>query len=215
MGWLTFLKGSAPAAPASGKVALFVDSDDGAPKYVDDAGTVHDLKGAQGDQGDAGTAATIAAGSTTTLDPGDPATVTNSGTSSAAVFDFGIPKGDKGDAGEPGADGHILTVVSLGSVSGAVAIDLSAGHLYDLTLGGNTTLSWSNLPAAGKALAPQIRIHQTSGTTYTLTMPASGTWPGAYPLQLSDASSADTMDEFGATVLSDGTWTGYPVEDIG
>ena len=71
-------------------------------------------KGDKGDKGDtgstgaAGAAATIAAGSTTTLPAGSSATVTNSGTSSAAVFNFGIPKGDKGDKGDPGA-GLVIT----------------------------------------------------------------------------------------------------------
>lgn len=40
-----------------------------------------------------GAAATIAVGTTTTLTAGNPATVTNSGSSSAAVFNFGIPAG--------------------------------------------------------------------------------------------------------------------------
>ena len=43
------------------------------------------------DRGVAGTAATIAVGTTTSLAPGNPATVTNVGTSAAAVFNFGIP----------------------------------------------------------------------------------------------------------------------------
>ena len=47
-----------------------------------------------------GTAATVDVGTTTTLAPGSPATVANSGTTTAAIFDFGIPKGDKGDPGD-------------------------------------------------------------------------------------------------------------------
>jgi hypothetical protein len=43
------------------------------------------------DRGVAGTAATIAVGTTTSLAPGNPATVTNVGTSAAAVLNFGIP----------------------------------------------------------------------------------------------------------------------------
>jgi hypothetical protein len=53
-------------------------------------------KGDKGDKGDAGTAATITVGSTTTTNPGTNATVTNSGTTSAAVLNFGIPKGATG-----------------------------------------------------------------------------------------------------------------------
>jgi hypothetical protein len=64
--------------------------------------------GDKGDKGDTGNAATIAVGTVTTGAPGSPATVNNSGTISAAVFDFVIPqgaKGDKGDTGNTGATG--------------------------------------------------------------------------------------------------------------
>lgn len=53
------------------------------------------LKGEKGDQGVPGAAATVAAGSTTTLPAGCCASVSNSGTCCAAVFNFSIPKGDK------------------------------------------------------------------------------------------------------------------------
>lgn len=46
-----------------------------------------------------GDAATIAVGTVDSVPAGDPATVTNSGTSAAAVFDFDIPQGDPGNAG--------------------------------------------------------------------------------------------------------------------
>ena len=59
-------------------------------------------QGETGATGPAGASATIAVGTVTTLPAGSNATVTNSGTSSSAVFDFGIPKGAKGNTG--GAD---------------------------------------------------------------------------------------------------------------
>ena len=55
--------------------------------------------GVDGVDGNDGQAATITVGSTTTLPAGSSATVTNSGTSSAAVLNFGIPKGDTGATG--------------------------------------------------------------------------------------------------------------------
>ncbi|MAB74948.1 MAG: hypothetical protein CMO47_00595 [Verrucomicrobiales bacterium] len=67
------------------------------------------LTGAKGEDGKdstvagpEGDAATIAVGVTSTLAPGEDATVTNAGSSSAAVFNFGIPKGEKGETGEKG-----------------------------------------------------------------------------------------------------------------
>ena len=56
-------------------------------------------KGAQGDVGDKGSAATVAAGATTTGSAGTVAAVSNSGSTTAAVFDFTIPEGDKGEPG--------------------------------------------------------------------------------------------------------------------
>ena len=48
-----------------------------------------------------GPAASVLVGTTTTLPPGSPATVENVGTTSDAVFNFGIPKGEKGDTKTP------------------------------------------------------------------------------------------------------------------
>ena len=48
---------------------------------------------------------TINVGTVTTLASGTPATVTNSGTTTAGVFDFGIPAGPQGPQGETGPQG--------------------------------------------------------------------------------------------------------------
>lgn len=68
-------------------------------------------RGLQGAQGPAGNAATITIGSVTTSAPGTSATVTNSGTSSAAVLDFVLPKG------KDGADGGVTVDEALSSTS--------------------------------------------------------------------------------------------------
>lgn len=74
--------------------------------YVGATGLVADIAEAadiRGGIGLTGNAATIAVGTVTTLAPGQPATAVNAGTSGAAVINFGIPaglKGDKGDAYE-------------------------------------------------------------------------------------------------------------------
>jgi len=61
--------------------------------------------GATGSTGATGAAATISVGTVTTGAAGSSATVTNTGTSGAAVFDFSIPKGDKGEKGDTGNTG--------------------------------------------------------------------------------------------------------------
>lgn len=50
-------------------------------------------------------AATVSIGNVTTGDPGSQAVVTNTGTASAAVLDFVIPRGDQGPAGPQGPQG--------------------------------------------------------------------------------------------------------------
>jgi len=55
-------------------------------------------QGIQGETGAAGAAASVTVGSTTTTAYGNAASVTNSGTSSAAVLDFVIPQGKPGEA---------------------------------------------------------------------------------------------------------------------
>jgi hypothetical protein len=78
---------------------------------VENAGGLRGETGSQGPAGPAGApgeSATVSVGTTTTLPAGSSATVTNTGTTSDAVFNFGIPKGDKGDKGDAGA-GLVIT----------------------------------------------------------------------------------------------------------
>jgi microcystin-dependent protein len=68
--------------------------------------TIYDgLRGPAGTTGTTGTAATIAVGTTTTGSAGTSASVTNSGTSSAATFNFTVPRGDTGATGATGPSG--------------------------------------------------------------------------------------------------------------
>lgn len=68
---------------------------------------IQGIQGETGATGAAGDAATIAVGTVTTGAAGSSATVTNSGTSSAAIFDFSIPQGIQGIQGIQGPQGEI------------------------------------------------------------------------------------------------------------
>ena len=61
--------------------------------------------GEQGPKGDTGTAATVTVGAVTTGEPGTDAAVMNAGTSAAAVLNFVIPRGEKGETGAKGDTG--------------------------------------------------------------------------------------------------------------
>lgn len=74
------------------------------------------LQGPQGDKGDPGDNATINVGAVTTLEPGQEATVTNTGSETNAVLAFGIPKGEKGDKGDKGETGDNATI-AIGTVT--------------------------------------------------------------------------------------------------
>lgn len=71
-----------------------------------DSGKFNGKPGADGAPGADGKAATIAVGSVTTGEAGSAASVVNSGTESAAVLDFVIPQGAKGEQGEKGPQGE-------------------------------------------------------------------------------------------------------------
>jgi len=83
--------------------------------------------GAPGDQGNPGApgaAATLDVGITATLPSGSSATVTQSGTSSARIFSFGIPTGPQGIQGIQGIQGTAgntgaTPVIAIGSVTAA------------------------------------------------------------------------------------------------
>ena len=60
----------------------------------------------------------ITVGSTTTGGVGSPALVTNSGTGAAAIFNFTIPQGVKGEKGDPGD----VSFTSTGTFSGTISM---------------------------------------------------------------------------------------------
>ena len=61
-----------------------------------------------------GEAATVDVGSTTTVEPDQPAKVTNSGDEFNAILDFEIPKGEKGDVGPSKVDLEYTKFVDMG-----------------------------------------------------------------------------------------------------
>jgi hypothetical protein len=92
------------------------------------------LQGATGPQG---AAATIAVGTVTTGAAGSSATITNSGTSGAAVFDFTIPRGDTGSLGALTA----TAPVTYNTGTSNIAFDWTGTVLDDL---GNVSVASPN-----------------------------------------------------------------------
>lgn len=123
-------------------------------------------KGDKGDKGDAGTAATITVGSTTTTNPGTNATVTNSGTTSAAVLNFGIPKGATGsvkseviaELPETGEEDtfYLVNREATEQTATGKAINFTnsdnAGDITDFKLDGETSQNGTPTPSAPVAV---------------------------------------------------------------
>lgn len=63
-------------------------------------------KGDKGDKGDAGVTPNISIGHVNTLSPETPAFVRRRGTNEEPIFDFGMPKGERGPQGESGPQGE-------------------------------------------------------------------------------------------------------------
>lgn len=87
-------------------------------------------QGPPGLNGAAGTSATVSAGTATALASGSSPTVTNVGTSSAAIFDFGIPAGTPGPTGATGPSGLGSTVAN--GTYQAAAVTVSGGQITAL-----------------------------------------------------------------------------------
>lgn len=110
-------------------------------------------QGPAGAAGAAGAAATISVGTVTTGAPGSSATVTNSGTSSAAVLDFAIPAGAAGSNGATGATGPAGSSGVI-SVSAPITNSGSASSAsLGLATGAGLAVSGGSLIVSGLGIA--------------------------------------------------------------
>ena len=114
--------------------------------------------GSTGNPGAPGAAATISIGTVTTNPPGTTVSVTNSGTNSAAILNFNIPRGDPGSIGatgpagamgNPGNQGPAATVTVGTTTTGA------AGTNASVTNSGTTGAAILNFTIPAGATGPQ------------------------------------------------------------
>lgn len=118
--------------------------------------------GATGATGPAGSAASVAVGSTTTGAAGTSASVTNTGTSSAAVLAFTIPKGDTGATGTAATVAVGTTTTGAAGSSAAVS---NSGTSSAAVL--NFTVPQGATGATGPSGATGTAATITAGTTTT------------------------------------------------
>ena len=123
--------------------------------------------GPSGDNGEDGAAATLRVGTVTTGDAGTDASVTNSGTTRDAVFDFVIPRGDTGKCckpkflnafstpAQPGSDGSALPFDRNGASQGAAISHTAGAAEFTVQTPGNYVVSFhATLAPYGCAVFP-------------------------------------------------------------
>jgi hypothetical protein len=121
--------------------------------------------GATGATGNTGAAATIAVGTVTTGATGSSASVTNVGTSGAAVFDFSIPRGDTGATGP--ANTLTITSTTTGDAGTDAAVSIS-GTAPNQSL--SFTIPRGDTGAEGPTgPEPSLSVVDNSSNTITLT----------------------------------------------
>lgn len=140
--------------------------------------------GQTGASGLDGNAATVNVGSTITSAPGTNALVSNSGTSSAAVFDFIIPRGNTGATGAQGPQGPTGPP---GPVSYA-----SYGSFYDTNasqVAANTTTAYA-IKVNTIAEADGVTIeNDPSGDPTLITFAVTGVYNVQYSLQFTNTDT--------------------------
>lgn len=128
--------------------------------------------GAVGEKGDTGDAATITLGTVSTGVAGSSVQVTNSGTSSAAVFDFTIPRGNQGTQGIKGDTGPEPSLnIADNSATSITLADADNNKIIRCTAATAVTITVPSTLAAGfscmviQAGTGQVTFAQGSGAT--------------------------------------------------
>jgi hypothetical protein len=124
-----------------------------------------------GEDGDPGDNATISIGQVSTLTPGSQATVSNVGTPTNAVLNFGIPEGlqgEQGVQGNPGINAQAYVTQNTGSATITIedADGTTTATVYDGTDGTNGTDGFSPVATVTPtASGATISITDAQGTT--------------------------------------------------
>ena len=174
--------------------------------------------GNQGPVGQTGATPNIQIGTVQTLEPGQQATASMSGTPENPVLNLGIPKGEKGDPGESSeGDPYTLPIMSSAQLGGGkavektdedvpVAVDPSTGQLFVPTYPEST---------GGSADIPRQEMQNTD-TTVTLEPNKLYVFPEMTSLTVALAEPSDTnvANEYHFFFTSGATATTLTLNDV-
>ena len=192
---------------------------------VDAAGThnIDIMDGTNGTAGQDGAAATIEIGQVATGAAGTNANVRNSGTTSAAVLDFVIPRGDTGAAGQTGpagADGY-SPAVDIQTIAGGHSITITdedhpTGQTFNVMDGqdGMGTVQVGTTTTGQPGTAASVTNSGTAQNAvldFVLPAGATGATGATGPQGPTGPAGADGADGVSPTITVSQTATGYHI----
>lgn len=210
-------KGDTGAAGADGQdgfspIASVTQTQSGATISITDEQGTTTASVTNGTNGQDGEAATIQVGQVETLQPNQQAYVTNVGTSEAAIFNIGIPKGDKGDSGSGSGDMTASvydpngTVASAGGIPDYVAGELPTVNDATLTIQKNgTTVNTFTANSSSNVTANITVPTDTSDLTNGAGYITSSALPTVNDATLTITQNGVTAGTFTANASSDNT----------
>jgi hypothetical protein len=85
--------------------------------------------------------------------------------------------------------------VTAGSSGTAYAVDLSTANIFDISMTGNCTFTFTNPPASGVSYSFMLILEQDATGSRTATWPASVKWPnGSTPTLTTTANKTDILN---------------------
>ena len=173
-------------------------------------------KPSQGDPGQTGATPNIQIGTVQTLDPGQQATASMTGTPENPLLNLGIPKGEKGDPGEGSeAESYELPIMSDTQLGGGkavektdedvpVAVDTSTGQLFVPTY-----------PESASADIPRQEMQNTD-TTVTLEPNKLYVFPemASLTVTLAEPDNSNVANEYHFFFASGATATTLTLNDV-
>ena len=181
------------------------------------------LQGDQGIQGNPGSAATIGLGTVSTGAAGSSVSITNSGSSSAAVLNFTIPRGDTGAQGNPGPAGPVAGTTGQavwnngGNAAGAAGLTFdSSGNINRAMFSGTTYQARQTVTAASGTYTLDVTAGNefvtaaaiNGATTINLSnlasIPNGAVWPAVLELSYTSGVISWFTGNSGWTVKWDG-----------